>query len=159
MILIVFILLSICIAYDCATSTDEIAITNTDEQMKPNLNGTNLSGTVYMGDGGYIDVENRSRTITPNPSKDKIYYDYPVVTMTGRPSCTRCAKNHRAYVWSTHTYIDYCPNCHHYNCLINKHKRGAIHEKELTCKYCDSDFCVVCGKEKYSWSSKNLRHV
>lgn len=78
------------------------------------------------------------------------------ITMTGRPSCSACAYHHRAYKWSTHTYLDYCPNCHHYNCLYDAHKSGSVHEKEISCRICDSDFCIRCGKEKYSWSKVHL---
>ena len=78
----------------------------------------------------------------------------PTVSITCRPSCGRCSK---AYTWRTKTYVNYCPNCHRYNTLLNKHKRGAKYEQELTCEACDSDFCGNCGKEKMGYSSKYLR--
>lgn len=149
-ILICTILLSICIMVDSADET----ITVKDQQ-KPQ----NISGNMIMVNGTYVVTDEEDGWAKTD---GKVYTEkpkYPTVTMTGRPSCTRCVRNHRAYKWSTHTYVDYCPNCHHYNCLINKHKWGSVHEKEFTCKYCDSDFCVVCGKEKYSWSSKELRKI
>lgn len=78
----------------------------------------------------------------------------PTVSITCRPSCGRCSK---AYTWRTRSYISYCPNCHRYGTIYNKHKRGARHEQELTCGACDSDFCGNCGKEKMGYSSKYLR--
>ena len=76
----------------------------------------------------------------------------PTVTITCRPSCG-CSKS---YTWRTKTYLNYCPNCHCYNTLCDKHKRAARHEKELTCANCDSDFCGNCGKEKMGYSRKYL---
>ena len=137
-------------AEETITSPDNGAVT---DNISDNI--TIINGTSYVTDRnmGWAKSDGKVHKVKEKKKKQ----EYPKVTMTGRPSCTRCARNHRTYVWSTHTYIDYCPNCHHYNCLIDRHKWGAVHEKELTCKYCDSDFCVVCGKEKYSWSSKQLR--
>lgn len=147
-------MLTICVAVDSADT-----ITNTD-QSSPLENFSNENLTI-INDTYYNLPKNSGYAV----SDGKVYTDKTVkvkkqantITMTGRPSCTRCARNHCAYTWRTKTYINYCPNCHHYNCLGNKHKRGAIHEKEITCFRCDSDFCVNCGKEKYSWSGVYLR--
>ena len=78
---------------------------------------------------------------------------YPTYTITSKPSCG-CGYQ---YTWFTRTWINYCPNCHHWNCLGNKHKWGSRYEQEVTCFVCDSDYCGVCGKEKYSWSRVYLR--
>lgn len=78
----------------------------------------------------------------------------PKVTITCKPSCGRCS---RAYTWRTKSYVNYCPNCHKYDTLGNKHKRASRHEKEITCFACDSDFCGNCGKEKMGYSRKYLR--
>lgn len=80
---------------------------------------------------------------------------YPTITMTGKPSCS-CGKRY-SYRWYTRTYINYCPYCHRYGTLYNAHKIQARFEKEITCRKCGSDWCVVCGKEKYSWSRRYLR--
>ena len=117
------------------------------------LNDLNSTGSYFVANHN-----DKVYTVKEKPKKKK-KKQLPTVSMTGRPSCSRCARNHMPYKWSTHTYIDYCPNCHHYNCLVNKHKSGSVHERELTCKYCDSDYCVVCGKEKYSWSRVTLRRA
>jgi hypothetical protein len=46
--------------------------------------------------------------------------------------------------WYTHyAFLNYCPNCGHYNCLI----RGLKRNDELTCIYCDSDYSFS-GREK-----------
>lgn len=147
-IAIVTILLICCIAVDSADET--ITADNSDSlQNIP-------KGTIIINDSYMLDKNSSMAVSDGKVHVDKSVKTKPTITMTGRPSCTRCARNHRAYKWSTHTYINYCPNCHHYNCLGNKHKRGSVHEKEITCFRCDSDFCVRCGKEKYSWSRKNL---
>lgn len=114
-------------------------------------NVTILNGTSYVA----VDKNNGVAV-----SDGKVYTEKPkynTITITGRPSCTRCARSGVPYKWFTKTYANYCPNCHHYNCLGNKHKWGSVHEKEITCFRCDSDFCVYCGKEKYSWSGVYLR--
>jgi len=67
----------------------------------------------------------------------------PKITLTGKPSCKSCCK--QSYTWRTRTYVNYCPNCKHYNCLL-KNPKG-VPERELTCKRCSSDFCV-CGHDK-----------
>lgn len=77
----------------------------------------------------------------------------PIVKITCRPSCGCCSK---AYTWRTRSYVSYCPNCHHYGTVYNKHKWAARHEQELTCGHCDSDFCGNCGKEKMGYSRKYL---
>ena len=82
---------------------------------------------------------------------------YPVITMTGKPSCS-CGKRY-SYRWYTRTYVNYCPYCHRYGTLYNAHKFQARFEKEITCKVCGSDWCIVCGKEKYSWSKRYLRRA
>ncbi len=146
------ILLGICVNVDSANDT----ISNVNESSLKNLSDNkNITfideAYVLPSDSGIAKTD--GKIYTDNSVKVK---KQPTVSMTGRPSCTTCARNHKPYRWKTHTYVDYCPNCHHYRCLIDKHKRGAVHEKELTCKICDSDWCVECGKEKYSWSHKHL---
>lgn len=76
-----------------------------------------------------------------------------LVDITAKPSCG-CDN---PYELSNHTFIDKCPNCGHSDCLLDNPK--GVPEHELTCKYCNSDFCGVCGKEKYSWSKVYLEEV
>ncbi len=131
-----------------------------DEDVISNINDSGHLSTIknvtFINDT-YVLPKNTGKAI----SDGKIYTDTsvkvkPKITMTGKPSCSRCARNHCSYTWRTKTYINYCPNCHHYNCLGNKHKWASRHEQEITCLRCDSDFCINCGKEKYSWSNKYL---
>ena len=117
----------------------------------------NMKDVAIINGTDYVTIDNNSGVAV---SDGKIYTEkprYKTITMTGKPSCTRCARHGVPYKWFTRTYKNYCPNCHHYNCLGNKHKRGAVYEKEITCFHCDSDFCVYCGKEKYSWSRAYLQ--
>lgn len=48
------------------------------------------------------------------------------------------------------TFINYCPFCHSYNCLVYNPKH--TYEGEWTCSKCDADFCN-CGRCKASGSS------
>ena len=45
-------------------------------------------------------------------------------------------------------WIDYCPNCGHYNCLLINPK--GTYEGELTCGVCDSDFDGCTGADKHA---------
>ena len=151
MILFISIFLLLSLSADTAEKTNN-TITNINDSnslQTMNENVTIINGTYYI-----LDKDNGIAKTDGKICVDKSVK--PTITMTGKPSCTICVRNHCAYTWRTKTYLNYCPNCHHWNCLGNKHKRGAVHEKEITCFRCDSDFCVNCGKEKYSWSHKYL---
>ena len=137
-ILIVFLLLCICVTVDYA-----------DENITANatvLNDTNctlVNGTHYSlcDDSGIAKVH---KVVVEKPK-------YPLISMWAKPSC---GCNYR-YTWHYRTFINYCPNCHHYGTL-RKNPKG-VPEREYTCKRCSSDFCGCCGKEKYSWSRVYLR--
>ena len=77
----------------------------------------------------------------------------PLISMWAKPSI-RCGY---PYKWYYRTFVDYCPNCKHYNALL-KNPKG-VPENEYTCRFCDSDFDGVVGKEKYSWSKVYLRRA
>ena len=153
-IVIVSLLLALCVAVDYATND---TITNIDGRVDE-MNTSNLQ---LVNDTTIIGVNDSASNIVVK-STDKIHIDktknkkkvkkVPTVTITSRPSCG-CGYG---YYWHTFTFKDYCPNCGRHNCLINKHKWAARYENELTCKYCDSDFCGCCGKEKMSYSKKYL---
>lgn len=142
-------LLVCCMALD---SADEIS----------NVNETGLpqnvpKDTIILDNGSNVAV-NSSLGMIKVKSSDLVHIK-PTITMTGKPSCSRCARNHCSYTWRTRSYVNYCPHCHRYNVLGNKHKWASRHEKEITCFHCDSDFCVNCGKTKYSWSNVYLRRA
>lgn len=148
-ILFISIFLLLSLSADTAEKTDDV-ITN----INSSNNLQSISKDVIINDT-YVLPKDAGIA----KSDGKIYTDKsvkPIITMTGKPSCTRCTRNHCSYTWRTKTYVNYCPNCKHWNCLGNKHKRGSVHEKEISCFRCDSDFCVNCGKEKYSWSKVYL---
>lgn len=136
-----------------------------DKKIKFNVKGknyyrlTNSKGTASIKFSSYSKINSWKFKVTfigdkkyKQSSKNGII-PKPKVTITCRPSCGKCSK---AYTWRTKTYLNYCPNCHRYNTIYNKHKWGARHEKELTCAHCDSDFCGNCGKEKMGYSRKYL---
>ena len=144
-----FLLLCVCVSVDYADDS----ITVTANQSQVNVSNCTLVGGVHYDDV----IVNRSKGHIENYNVVSVKPKVPVITMTGKPSCSRCARNHCSYTWRTRTYVNYCPHCHRYNVLGNKHKWASRHEKEITCFHCDSDFCVNCGKTKYSWSNVYLR--
>ena len=147
-ILICLILLTICIAYDTA---DETITAKNDKLDK------NLSNGVVILNGTYVSLDKNSGQAISDGKIHTVKPKYKTITMTGKPSCTKCTRNGCAYTWRTKTYKNYCPNCHHYGTLGNKHKWQSRHGQEISCFRCDSDFCINCGKEKYSWSQVYLR--
>jgi len=146
MILGVLLLLSVCIGVDYADEPITVEAEPMNTSNCTVVDGVHYDNRIINGTG----VAKVHKIVTEKPK-------YPLITMTGKPSCSRCYRNHCSYTWRTKTYINYCPNCHHYNTLGNKHKWGSTHEQEITCFRCDSDYCVNCGKEKYSWSKVYLR--
>ena len=51
------------------------------------------------------------------------------------------------------TFLNYCPICHSYGCLIYNPKH--TYEGEWTCKKCGADYCI-CGKCKATGSNVHL---
>ena len=146
-IVIVSVLLIFCVAIDYA---DDTIVTQNESLEFPN---DTIVVNKSVNDGGIVKHDGKLHTDKsvkekPKPKKKKL----ATITMTGKPSCSRCARNHIPYKWFTRTYVNYCPNCHHYGTLGNKHKSGSVYEQEISCFHCDSDFCIYDGKEKYSWS-------
>ena len=70
-----------------------------------------------------------------------------VVTASGWNSC--CL----GWYKTSGTFINYCPICHSYGCLVYNPKHTS--EGEWTCKKCDADYCI-CGKCKASGSNVHL---
>ena len=147
-IFVVVVLLVCCMAIDYAD--EDITVTVNQSQVNV-TNCTEIDGVHYdkkVVNGTGIAKVHKIVHIKPH---------YPVITMTGKPSCS-CGKRY-SYRWHTRTYVNYCPYCHRYGTLYNAHKFQARFENEITCKGCGSDWCIVCGKEKYSWSKRYLRRA
>lgn len=140
------VLLSFCMALDSA-----------DENITVDQGVVNVTNTTVVGGVHYDDelVKHNSTGIAKVHKIVHIKPKYPTITITAKPSCG-CR---HSYTWHKRSFVDYCPHCHHYNCLVNKHKWQSRYEQELSCKFCDSDFCGVCGKTKYSWSKVYLRRA
>ena len=104
-------------------------------------------------DGVHYDdmIINRSNKHIENYNVVVMKPTYPTISMWAKPS----VRSGYSYKWYRFEWIDYCPNCHHYNCLL-KNPKG-VPEGEFTCGVCDSDYCAVTGKEKYDWSDVYLR--
>jgi len=136
-----------------------MAIDSADENITVTANHTNLSvSNCTEIDGVHYDTKVVNGTGIAKVHKIvHIKPKYPTITMTGKPSCS-CGRKY-SYRWYTRTYVNYCPYCHRYGTLYNAHKFQARFEKEITCKKCGSDWCIVCGKEKYSWSKRYLRRA
>ena len=60
-------------------------------------------------------------------------------------------------VFYTTVWLNYCPQCGYYGTLLINPKGTA--EGELTCAYCDCDYCGVSGKEKISSSTNVLTRL
>lgn len=130
-IVVVIVLLAICVAVD---SAEEINISN--------ANHTNVSAN-----DTYVNLQSNTTSNITVTARDIVHQMYPTVSMYAKPSCG-CRYSYK--YWHYREFVNYCPNCHHYNVLV-KNPKGTF-EREWTCKRCSSDFCGVCGKEKYSWS-------
>lgn len=111
------------------------------------LNDLNSTGSYFVANHN-----DKVYTVKEKPKKKRKKH-LPTISMWAKPS-VRCGY---PYKWYYRTFVDYCPNCHHYNCLL-KNPKG-VPENEYTCRYCDSDYCAVTGKEKYSWSKVYLRRA
>lgn len=138
----------------CVCITVDYADTNITNNATMNMSVNDSSNVLLLDDDEsniVVKSSDKIHTVPRKVAEQKL----PMITMTGKPSCG-C---NYGYYWHTRTYINYCPNCHHYNCLGNKHKHNARFEQEISCYNCDSDFCICCGKEKYSWSRVYLRRV
>lgn len=48
--------------------------------------------------------------------------------------------------------MDYCPLCHHSNCLLDNPK--GTHEGEITCGVCDADYDGTTGYDKNGGGSR-----
>ena len=140
-------LLICCMTLDSAD--EDIVVTANHSQVNV-TNCTEINGVHYD-----TVIVNRSKNHIHSYNVVSVKPHYPVITIVAKPSCG-CR---HSYTWHKRSFVDYCPHCHHYNCLVNKHKWQSRYEQELTCKYCDSDFCGVCGKTKYSWSRVYLRRA
>jgi hypothetical protein len=69
------------------------------------------------------------------------------VTTSGWNSC--CS----GWYKTSGTFLNYCPICHSYGCLIYNPKH--TYEGEWTCSKCDADYCI-CGRCKATGSNVHL---
>ena len=143
-IIVILLLLSICVTVDYAANDTITATSNQTLDQDINSSVIVLNGSYYSEEK--VGVAKLHKVVTEKPK-------LPLVTITAKPS----VRSNYAYKWYTRTWVNYCPNCKHYNVLLSNPK--GVPERELTCKRCSSDFCGVTGKEKYSWSHVYLRRV
>ena len=141
-IMFVLLLLGVCVSNDYADTN--ITISN-----KENL----TSNLTFDNNVSVIGVNETSGNFVVK-SNDKIHTKYSTIGMYAKPSCG-CRYSYK--YWYYREFVNYCPNCHHYNVLCKNPK--CTFEREYSCARCDSDFCGVCGKEKYSWSRVYLRSI
>ena len=71
------------------------------------------------------------------------------VTVTSKyiSSTSVCSCGSGEYAYEKHTFLNYCPACHHYGTLSYS---KACWGGQWTCRHCDADYCCQCGKEKIS---------
>ena len=136
LIVIFSLLLAFCVVADYAT-------TITNNATEPNVT-VNDSTEVLGINESVIIASNNDKLYTDKEVKEK--KKTPTISMWAKPS----VYSGYSYTWHKFTFVNYCPNCKHYNCLL-KNPKG-VPEREYTCGVCDSDYCAVTGKEKYSWS-------
>lgn len=143
-IVIVSVLLIFCVAIDYADETITNVNNHTVQKMPKNVTVVNSSYTLSKNTGMAVSDGKvyTDKNVKTKHAKKKT----PTITMWAKPS-VRCGYS---YTWHKKTFVNYCPNCKHYNTLL-KNPKG-VPEQEYTCARCDSDFCGVTGKEKYSWS-------
>ena len=89
-------------------------------------------------------VQSEGYKVISNPSKTCKAYNI-VVTPQYVKATAKCSCGRGTYTYETHTFLNYCPQCHHYGTL-SYIKPCA--EGQWTCRYCDCDYCMQCGKEK-----------
>ena len=153
-IMIVTLLLMVCITVDYAD--DNITIENINDSVKQtNTSKVEiLNGTQYVkgnDNESYFIAKTSDKIHTVKDKNKENVKKLPTISMYAKPSCG-CR---HSYTWHYRTFVNYCPNCGHYMTLRRNPK--GVPEKEFTCSRCSSDFCGVCGKEKYSWSHVYLR--
>lgn len=127
------------------TGDNSVIVANQTLDMSNFKNATYLNGTHYALDND-TGMARLHKVVVEKPK-------YPLISIWAKPS----VRSKYAYRWYYRTWVNYCPNCHRYNSLL-KNPKG-VHERELTCKHCDSDFCGVTGKEKMGYSHKYLRRA
>ena len=142
-ILTVIILLGICVTVDYADQ--EIIKSNTTDPTLPE-DAIVVNGSKVVPEDPSVGVAKLQKVVVEKPK-------LPLITIVSKPSCG-CRNS---YAWHKRTFINYCPYCRKYGVLTNLHKYPARFEQEISCKKCRSDWCGVCGKEKYSWSHRYLR--
>lgn len=142
MIFLVLLLLGVCIHIDYAANESDMIIAANNQTLQTNctlVNGTHYSNNLINGSAIMV------------KASEKVHYEHSLIGMYAKPSCG-CR---HSYTWHYREFVNYCPNCGHYGTL-RKNPKG-VPEKEYTCARCSSDFCGVCGKEKYSWSNVYLK--
>lgn len=145
-IFLVLLLLGVCVSIDYADNVDCV-VNNSDTSMVNVTDNDTLVG-VNESESNLV-VKSGDRIHTIEAKKPTL----PLISMWAKPS----VRSGYSYTWYRFVWVDYCPNCHHYNCLL-KNPKG-VPEGEYTCAICDSDYCAVTGKEKYSWSNVYLRRA
>ena len=154
-IIIMLMILCYCISIDYSTNP-----TTTQT-----FNNTSVSNQkIIQDDGVYYVGMDQSGEVVKNETVT-INKPLPTTSITAKPSC---GCNYREpskykYKWYTCTFVNHCPKCGKWGTLRNVYKPTAKYEYELTCDMrlggCDADYCAVCGKDKFVWSSYRIKRV
>lgn len=92
-------------------------------------------------------TEGTTTTIITKPPANG-YSPYNIVVTAQKVTATaKCSCGYGTYTYKTVSFLNYCPICGHYG-TISYSKPCA--EGQWTCSYCDSDYCMQCGKEKWN---------
>ena len=138
---------------EIANSIVEYCINNNHapDYITSSLGNIKYSTLVYMYSKilSYIDVND----VLPSFVYISNLLDNYSITVSMLPS----ASSDYQYIYYTTTWLNYCPNCGYYGTLLVNPKNSI--EGELTCAYCDCDYCGVSGNIKVNNSSLSLTRL
>ncbi|BBL61756.1 MAG: peptidoglycan-binding protein [Methanobrevibacter arboriphilus] len=123
---------------------------NTEKSKKSNISDNKSKNL----DNSYDESKkssNNHKSSTDSYESSKNTTTKNTITITSLPSAGGTGL---PYKWTTNTWENYCPLCGKYGGLVINPK--GVYEKELTCKYCDADYCGSSGKDKAYGSRATL---
>lgn len=122
---------------------------NTKNELSNNTGGGSKNSEITNNN----QKSNKDSNSSNNSIKSSNYYKSlkNTITITSLPSASGTGL---PYVWTTNTWKNYCPLCGKYGGLLINPK--GVYEKEITCKYCDADYCGSSGKDKAYGSRATL---
>ncbi|KZX16921.1 spore cortex-lytic enzyme precursor [Methanobrevibacter cuticularis] len=129
---------------DSSLSKKNNLVSNKDSSLsKKNSLASNKDNLISKKNNSVYNSSSSEKTHSQESSYDKSQSSRFTITIKSLPSAGGTGL---PYVWTTNTWVDYCPLCGKYECLLINPK--GVYESELTCKYCGADYCGSSGKDK-----------